>query len=132
MRQFIRHPLDIPIEIRPGVDPVKAYSVGSGGLAFRSPWAFAAGELVHIRIAYMSPAFDSDARVVWCNPAGNEFELGIEFLDSDDAFKARMVEQLCHIENYRHSVKRSEGRDLSTEEAALEWIGKYAAIFPGN
>jgi hypothetical protein len=41
-----------------------------------------------------------------------------------------MVEQICHIEDYRQSVCRVEGRQLSAEEAAVEWIAQYAAQFP--
>ncbi|MCZ7563309.1 MAG: hypothetical protein M5U08_05410 [Burkholderiales bacterium] len=41
-----------------------------------------------------------------------------------------MVEQVCHIEEYRRAVARDEGRTLSTEEAAAEWIAEYAARFP--
>ena len=57
-------------------------------------------------------------------------DLGVEFLDRRDAFRARMVEQVCHIENYRKTVYHTEGRVLAGKEAALEWIGKYAAHFP--
>ncbi len=126
----MRHPADIPIEVSPDGKQATAYSIGSGGLAFRTLREFEPGTLVNVRIPYVSPAFDTEARVVWCRPGNGGFELGVEFLSSDDAFKARMVEQLCHIENYRQAVKRNEGRDLSTEEAAAEWIRAYAAIFP--
>ena len=47
-------------------------------------------------------------------------------------FRARMVEQVCHIEQYKHQVLKKEGRKLSGEEAALEWIQKYAPQFPGS
>ena len=132
MRQYMRHPIGIPIEVSPETKRGKTTSIGSGGLAFRADHDFEPGMLVHVKIPLVSPVFDSDARVVWCRPAGSGFELGVEFLDADDAFKARMVEQLCHIENYRHAVRRSEGRDLSAEEAARECIAKYAAVFPTN
>ena len=42
-----------------------------------------------------------------------------------------MVEQVCPIEQYRHEMLKNEGRTLSSEEAALEWIQKYAPQFPG-
>ena len=45
-------------------------------------------------------------------------------------FKARMIEQICYIENYRHAAKSDEDRTLTFEEAAMEWIDKYAADFP--
>jgi hypothetical protein len=41
-----------------------------------------------------------------------------------------MVEQLLHIESYRREIEQQEGRPLTTEEAAREWIGRYASSFP--
>jgi len=135
MRQFIRHPVDVPIEI--GTDestPPAAFhthDISRGGLAFRCSFAVAAGASVEIRIPYVKPAFEARARVVWCRPHdADSYELGVCFLDAEDAFLARMVEQVCHIEDYRQSVYRIEGRELSSEEAAMEWIEKYAAQFP--
>jgi hypothetical protein len=42
----------------------------------------------------------------------------------------RMCEQVCHIENYRNEVKAAEGRELTPEQAAVEWVSKFAARFP--
>jgi hypothetical protein len=52
----------------------------------------------------------------------------VTFLDAESAFLARMVEQVC--EDYRKSVRRLEGRELSSEEAAIEGIAQHAAQFP--
>ena len=41
-----------------------------------------------------------------------------------------MIEQVCHIEHYRKEVMLREGRELSAQEAAREWISKYAGDFP--
>ena len=83
------------------------------------------------RFANVQPAFEAQAKVVWCHAQGEGgFELGVTFLDAEDAFLARMVEQVCHIEEYRAAVRRREGREMTSEEAASEWIGKYAAHFP--
>jgi hypothetical protein len=41
-----------------------------------------------------------------------------------------MVEQICHIEHYKREVAEREGRELSGQQAAKEWIAKYAASFP--
>lgn len=48
-----------------------------------------------------------------------------------EAFAARMVEQLCHIAHYRLLAATDEGRSLSEERAAYEWIARFAARFPG-
>jgi hypothetical protein len=41
-----------------------------------------------------------------------------------------MVEQVCAIEQYRGEVLENEGRELTAQEAAAEWIGRYAGRFP--
>jgi hypothetical protein len=41
-----------------------------------------------------------------------------------------MVDQLCHIEAYRKRVLAEQGRKLSSEAAAWEWVARYAAGFP--
>ena len=134
MRQFIRHPADIPIEVRRNTwrsapDP-HTFNVSLGGLAFLSPFGLEPGTEVEVRIPCVRPEFETRARVVWCSGEDGAYELGIQFIDAEDAFRARMVEQVCHIEKYKRDVFRDEGRELTTEEAAQEWIAKYAAEFP--
>jgi len=58
------------------------------------------------------------------------YELGLRFISAEDAFAARMVEQLCHIERYRHELAEKEGRVIDAETAAAEWIAKFARHFP--
>jgi hypothetical protein len=135
MRQFIRHPIHVPIEISAEASDARAVAqtndVSLGGLAVRSNVAVVPGARVEIRIGYVQPAFEAHARVAWCQPHADEgYELGVTFLDAEVAFLARMVEQICHIEDYRQSVHRLEGRQLSSEEAAGEWIERYAEHFP--
>jgi hypothetical protein len=134
MRQFIRHPADIPIEVSAGDQLAHAtrhvYNVSLGGLAFQSDCELEPGIVVEVRIPFVRPMFETRARVVWCRAREGGFELGVQFLDPEDAFRARMVEQVCYIETYKNVVFQTEGRILTTEEAAMEWIGKYASQFP--
>ena len=134
MRQFIRHPTRIPVEVRSegttAYDTRQSLNLSLGGLALQSDYAFVPGALVVIRIALVRPPFESPARVVWCMACRDDFELGVEFLNADDAFRARIVEQVCYIENYKLTVFREEGRRLSLDEAAREWISKFASDFP--
>ena len=138
LRRFIRHPTDIPIEVsvsakgdakavldrRPGLD------VSVGGLAFHVVCALEPGSLVSVRIASVQPMFETVARVVWCRRNFADFTVGAEFVLSDDEYRVRMVEQVCHIESYRRQIFQEERRELSADEAAMEWISKYAAQFP--
>lgn len=134
MRHFIRHPADIPIEISANHASVSGAhhtsNLGLGGLAFHSERELDPGSVIALRIALVRPVFSVSARVVWCQASEDGFDLGVEFLDPDDAFRARMVEQVCHIEEYRLAIEREEGRVMSAEEAAMEWIAKHAAQFP--
>ncbi len=83
-----------------------------------------------IRIPCGDPPFEAEAKVVWCRGRANCFEVGIEMLNPEDAFRARMVEQICRIKEYQEYVQRHEGRNLTQQEAAWEWIAKYAKDFP--
>lgn len=134
MREYIRHPVDIPIEFQRDQD--KAYdqhetlsNISEGGLAFRSQSALEVGALIHIRIPVSEPPYEAQARVAWCQSDGTGFEIGIALLGAEEGFRSRMVEQICHIEHYRQEVLHLEGRQLSAQQAALEWIRKYADTF---
>jgi len=41
-----------------------------------------------------------------------------------------MIEQICHIRQYRAEVLATEGRQLDGDQAAREWIQKFADDFP--
>lgn len=133
MRSFIRHPSDIPIEVHPedAVEKTEQQlnNVSEGGLSFKSQTPLELGRLVTVRIGIVKPPFTAKGRVVWCRDENGSFDIGIEFTEARDVFKARMIEQVCHIEHYKKEIREKEGRVLSGREAALEWISKYANTF---
>lgn len=47
----------------------------------------------------------------------------------EDAFLERMQAQCEEIEAYRLSVKRRDNRSLTMDQAAREWIDRYAHTF---
>ncbi|TWC32794.1 PilZ domain-containing protein [Pseudomonas sp. SJZ079] len=135
MRLFIRHPTDVPIEIQDapehGYVQQATQDIGFGGLAFVSTKAFEPEHLIALRIPCLRPAFEvAMARVTWCHRNNGHFAIGVEFLDSAEAFRVRMVEQICHIESYQREVEQREGRHLTAEQAAEEWISRHASSFP--
>ena len=134
-RAFIRHTADVPLEVRavPGSagKTLQSSNVSVGGLSFVSDEPLEVGSAIEIRIAEVDPPFQARARVVWSSPeGGGGYCTGVQFLDSSDAFRVRMVEQVCTIERYRRAVRENEGRVLTSQQAASEWIGKYAGRFP--
>lgn len=46
-----------------------------------------------------------------------------------DSFRARMQAQCEEIEAYRRQVMHRESRTLSPDQAAQEWIARYAKSF---
>jgi len=134
MRKYIRHPSDIPIEIDQ-IEPHEHLSeslvnVSLGGLSFHSPGRLGIGKLLKIKIPFVEPVFETVAKVVWCEYSENNFEIGVELLDKGDAYRTRMIEQVCHIEHYKREVEAIEGRHLSGAEAAVEWITRFGHEFP--
>jgi hypothetical protein len=133
-RKFIRHTVDVPLEIR-SVEDSKPHiqqglNVSFGGLAFVADECLEEGDVIELRIPTVEPPFEARAKVAWCHPEEDRFLVGVQFLDASDAFRSRMVQQVCAIENYREEIRRNEGRRLSSLEAASEWIARYAGRFP--
>lgn len=133
MRRYIRHPSDMPIDYRVmggmnGVERLR--NVSAGGLCFVTQQPVSLGENVHVSIRLGDEAFEAEGQVAWCQGVNGHHEIGLSFRDAATVFAVRMVEQLCYIEQYRQHVRHTEARELSSEEAAEEWIGRYAADFP--
>lgn len=135
-RTFIRHTVDVPLEIRriDGGDhgERRGRDVSFGGLSFTSDERLRPGDSLELRMPSVVPPFEARAKVVWCRTEGTRFLVGVQFLDPTDAFRSRMVEQVCAIENYRNRVAQREGRQLTSREAAAEWIERYAGRFPDS
>ena len=105
-------------------------NVSLGGLAFISSKPLEVLERVRVSIPVLNQENFLIGNVVWCEKSRTGYEIGIEFEHSRDVFRLRMIEQICHIEHYRKEVARLEGRELDSQEAAREWISKYAGDFP--
>ncbi len=135
-RKYIRHPADIPITYQLGdiVAHKQEYlkDISVGGLCFRANHCLRQGTLISIQIPLIHPIFHGKGRVSWCRPNSVDYEVGVEFMDENTQFRVRMIEQVCYIEHYKREVQENEGRCLSSEEAAIEWIRKFAKDFPGQ
>lgn len=134
MREYIRHPSSIPLEVRitdhPGHRQGYLNNLSVGGLSFRSKDKLEMGVRVVIRIPLLGEFVQVSGQVVWCHKQREVYEVGVAFLDTEEAFRTRMVEQICHIEEYKSQVWEREHRKLTSEQAAAEWIKKYADTFP--
>lgn len=134
MRAYIRHPSGTPIEIHPDKfpedSPERLNNISHGGLSFRSQAAILPGTLVRLTVHIPQGKKEVRARVAWCRELAEGYDMGVEFLNAADSYTVRMVEQICHIEQYRRKVKERQGRELDSTEAAREWIMHNAGDFP--
>ena len=134
MRQYIRHPTNIPIDYNIGdlIVDEREYlnNIGHGGLSFQSRAPIEVGSQIMICIPIREPLFEEEGIVVWCSKRGDIYDVGVQFTNKLSEFRIRMVEQVCHIEHYKQEVLEKEGRTLSGKEAAAEWISRYAKNFP--
>jgi len=134
MRNFIRHPADIPIKIIKDENGDHYHQplqdIGIGGLRCRFDEPLAVGTEIKIIIDLVEPALEIPGKVIWCRTDDASYELGIEYRGEKDVYRLRMVEQICHIEHYRNEMLIREGRNISSEQAAREWIIKFADEFP--
>jgi len=134
MRQFIRHPTDMPIEY--DIEDVAVNkneylnNISHGGLSFQSNICIEPGSVIDIRIPVREPAFKAKGIVLWCRKNDGHYDVGVEFKEGKTEYGVRMVEQVCYIEHYKREILEKEGRKLSGIEAAAEWVKKYAKDFP--
>ncbi|MGH1430710.1 MAG: PilZ domain-containing protein [Neptuniibacter sp.] len=130
-QRVIHHPEEFSIELQQKKTP---YPISDKFLNLKlvchSSTPFSSGESVAIHLPTVSNNEEVMGVVEWCNSAQRGFELGIKFSDPNELMRLRMLEQICFIKRYRNHVLHIEGRDLSDQDAALEWIAKYARLFP--
>ncbi len=132
MRTYIRHPTSIPIQVCATGDEdaqVRARNLSTGGLCFITDRPVKVGTLVEFDIPFIQPDYHGHGVIMWRREeSSNLYEVGVRFTTDDEYFRTRMVEQVCQIEDYRQRLAL-KGRQLSSEEAAIEWIEHYASSF---
>jgi hypothetical protein len=132
MRNYIRHPTSIPIHVSSGASvsaEVTVNNLSAGGLSFFTNIPVKVGSVVDLMIPCVNPDYQGEGIIVWRrNQPPEGFEVGVRFANDDEYFRIRMVEQICQIEEYRLQLAEV-GRKLTAEEAALEWINRFAADF---
>ena len=102
---------------------------GHGGVCVPSTLGYQPGTPLQVRVSLEGRELRYHGLVMWRRSRRQAFELGLGFATDDAAFRARMIEQLCHIEAYRQRALAA-GRALEFERAAEEWIARYSEEFP--
>jgi hypothetical protein len=123
----------MPVEliVRKKINPPRQrlHDISLGGVACNSSRSFRRGTEVEMHIPLLGDQARYPGVVAWCHKLPNDFLVGISFVDEDTLFRARMVEQVCQIEHYRHQRELELGKPLAVEAVANEWIAQHAAEF---
>ena len=130
----ILHPSELPIRLhRAEATPLPGRAEvdhDAGSICFDLSEPFEPGTTLEITIPLLEKCYRLTGCVVESQREGSGYRTSLTFATKAEAYLARAVEQACHIESYRMQVESSEGRRLSPDSAALEWIEKFAADFP--
>ena len=125
----------LSIRLRPerkhGAHPRTIQNVSLGGIACYSDEPVATGDRVAVEMLVGGQQLLLQGIVVWCRAGGGRFELGVRFDEGPADTRERMCRDLAEIEQYRHEVLLLEGRQLSSDAAALEWMSGRAAAPAG-
>lgn len=126
MRRYVRHATDVPVVIRlrdvAVQDTEYLRNISKGGMCFLAKVPLPVHRAVQVQIPLIDPELETEAEVVWCREAENGFEVGVRFAGADDEADARLVSEVCKIEDYKQEIWISEGRRVTGEQAALAWI----------
>lgn len=139
-RRFIRHPMCFPLKyqiIKEDVNegPLEEYStttdVSRTGLSFSAKYPAKPDSLILIRMPFQDKIFNVRAKVVYCNktPEVKLYSIGVCFQEYKDAFKAKLIEQMYLISEYRDIRSMQLGKEISLQEASKEWIRRYSERF---
>ena len=135
-RKYYRHPIQVPIKLSPtegGAGTVtESCDLSLGGLNFIWPKKLTRGAVLDITIPVKEKLFQLRGKVMFSREDRKtaRYSTGISFVDFPSAFKARLAEEVLQILEYRKSLSRESGEDVSEEEAASRWVRERASRFP--
>jgi len=140
IRKYIRHITGIPIEVSLDYAPVNLVeseddtitNVSLGGLSFIATERLDINEHIKVRFPVLREDAELGGKVVWCKETHRGYEVGLEFDDPKEIDRLKVIEHICHIENYRKEIESREGRKVNCEQAAREWVSRFAGNFSAD
>jgi len=139
-RHFIRHPLALPLvytviekakDKLPKELPAETVNVSIGGLLFPAKHAVLAGSMICLQMPFEGKIFNLKGKVVRCvkNPETRLYDIAVCFWRLREAFKAKMIEQIYLISEYRDLLSLQLGKEVSLEDASRKWVKRYSERF---
>ncbi|MDD3374499.1 MAG: PilZ domain-containing protein [Candidatus Omnitrophica bacterium] len=139
-RQFIRHPLSLPLayevvglEDDLGGEESRTETINAsiGGLLFAGKNPVDIGSVVSVKMPLEDKMFNVQAKVVRCiqNSETKLYDIAVSFFRLREAFKVKMIEQIYLISEYRDLINFQTGKEISLEEASRKWVKRYSKRF---
>ena len=134
-RRFFRHPVSVPIQYRTvtekSSDKSSSVDVSEGGMCFVAERFLPVGTRLSLRIPVGDQVFKVNGQVAYCSSSrdAGQFRTGVAFLDAENAFRAKLAEEILQINEHQRRISRELGRVVTEEDAARDWIQKHAKNF---
>jgi len=139
-RHFIRHPVAFPLVYKVmkqgrGKEQQdlrsETVNLSVGGLLFPAKHSVEPNSMIEIKMPFENKIFNLKAKVVRCvnNPETKLYDVAVSFFRLHEAFKAKMIEQVYLISEYRDLLNLQTGKEISLEEASRKWIKRYSERF---
>lgn len=109
--------IDTVVSGRPGQQNECLNDISFEGLAFESKIEYRRGTILTVHIPVTKPSFQVISEVVWCKYNDGNYRIGVKFLQIQNGYRMKMLEQLSFIETYRKRVYFDESRSLTCEQA---------------
>jgi hypothetical protein len=137
IRRHVRHVTGLPVDITldyssqtdEDTNDDTITNVSLGGMSFISDGPFDIDQRVRVRFPILNDKVTLNCRVIWCESTRRGYKIGIEFDKDDEVLRLRLIDQISEIEDYRQRKESIGGRPLSSEQAAREWVKRYAGDF---
>jgi c-di-GMP-binding flagellar brake protein YcgR len=114
-RRYIRHPAEISVEYSVSGTPEKLTNftkdISFGGIRFQGHSYIEPGTVLSLRFPTIHTTYKVNGRVVWCKQKKDHVEMGVEFLDENEAYRAQLIEEISHLKS-----RQQEALDNPTEQ----------------
>lgn len=136
-RKYLRHSMDAPLSCAVRSEGVETTAglvdISDGGASISSKAKYRKGQSIELRFPVFKDCSVVPGTIAWDrtdkdSPENHRY--GIKFKDDTDKAMLRMVEMICHIMTFRAMQEHLTGKSIPADDAAREWLSKYADTFP--
>jgi c-di-GMP-binding flagellar brake protein YcgR len=112
-RQYIRHPAEISVEYAISGEQEKTtdltQDISFGGIRFRGRSYIEPGTVLSLKFPTIHAGYEVSGRVVWSKQKKDHVEMGVEFLDENEAYRAQLIEEICHLKSKQQEEFEAKG-----------------------